>query len=284
MIKINGIKLYSTSVIPVLDSENPYDILEDNQVAIDNTRIKPLILNFKIFVNGELGNYVSIRKKLEEIFYSRNPVLIEDLTQGVNYENFVIKLKNWVFFKNGFEVDVTANQIIITKKATDKKTELRSFNAITYTEKPLKDVSVSENLIPELTKTKLNAMGIDSKNGIFNLKCLDFIGDNIKNGFEGILTTIGNNKFKFAALADGGFKILDKTGSILSTGQKLLENTELLANMIPGVDYSMRVLKLTNKVTDKVFEISNLGKDYQMVVNRIGESGASLIEQLSKEK
>ena len=142
---------------------------------------------------------------------------------------------------------------------------------------------MTENLLPELTKTKLETMGVDASNGTFDLKCLDFIGDNIKSGAEGLLTTVGNNKLKFVALADGGFSILDKTGTFLATGQKLLANTELLANMIPGIDYSMRILKVTNKITEDVFDVSSLGKDYEMVVNQIGESGASLIEQLSKE-
>ena len=41
--------------------------------------------------------------------------------------------------------------------------------------------------------------------------------------------------------------------------------------MIPGVNYSMRLLPLTDKAINQYFDILKIGKDWELVVNNIAE-------------
>ena len=94
--------------------------------------------------------------------------------------------------------------------------------------------------------------------------------ENIKNNIsESILTPLGNNFLNFSVLVDGTLEILDGAGQYLAAGQNLLGNVELLANMIPGVDFSLKLLPMTEKAIDAYFDIFSLGKDWQMVVGEI---------------
>ena len=70
--------------------------------------------------------------------------------------------------------------------------------------------------------------------------------------------------------------ILNKSGEYLAAGQRLLGNVELLANLIPGVDFTMKLLPMTQSAIDKIFEISSVGTEWQLVVNQIKEEADKL--------
>ena len=278
MIKIKGQEFYSGVISPDLSLVLPDDIMEDKTVATDNARINPLKSSFDIYyvVKKKDEDYRDKRKFLEDLFYSREPLKIEDLVENITYSNMVIDgLKDWKFFPNGFSVNISFKQAILTIRAEVglKNPSGKSIRNIKYNEKPLKSLSVSSSFIPDVSLKTLTELKLKpGVNGFFNLKCLDIGIDNLKNGIsENIISTFGNVKLKFNILKDGTMDILDKNGEYLVAGQKILSNVELLANMIPGVNYSMRLLPLTDKAINQYFDILKIGKDWELVVNNIAE-------------
>ena len=285
MIKIKGQEFYSGIISPDLSLVLPDDIMEDKTVATDNARINPLKSSFDIYyvVKKKDEDYRDKRKFLEDLFYSREPLEIEDLVENIIYSNMVIDgLKDWQFFPNGFSVKISFKQAILTIRAEVglKNPSGKSIRNIKYNEKPFKSLSVSSSFIPDVSLKTLTELNLKpSENGFFNLKCLDIGIDNLKNGIsENIISTFGNVKLKFNILKDGTMDILDKNGEYLVAGQKILSNVELLANMIPGVNYSMRLLPLTDKAINQYFDILKIGKDWELVVNNIIEGVEKIVD------
>lgn len=278
MIKIKNQEFYSGIVAPALSLTLPEDIMEDKTVATDNARISPIKISFDIYyvIKKDDEDYRDKRKFLEDLFYSKEPLDIIDTTENITYTNMVINgLQDWQFFPNGFSVKLSLKQAILTIKAevAQKNPSGKSIRNTKYNEKPLKQLSVSSNFIPNISVEALEKMNLKpNTNGFFNIKCLDVGIDNLKNGIsENIISTLGNTKLKFNILKDGTMDILDKGGNYLVAGQKLLSNVELMANMIPGVNYSMKLLPLTDKAINSYFDVLKIGKDWEIVINNIEE-------------
>lgn len=278
MIRIKNQEFYSGIVSPNLSLVLPDDIMEDKTVATDNARINPLKSAFEIYyvVKKKDEDYRDKRKFLEDLFYTKEPINLEDLTENITYSNMVIDgLQNWQFFPNGFSVKISFKQAILTTKAEAglKNPSGKSIRNIKYNEKPLKQLSVSSKFIPDVSVKSLEKMNLKAnEDGIFNFKCLDVGIDNLKNGIsENIISTLGNVKLKFNIFKDGTMDILDKNGEYLAAGQRLLSNVEYMANMIPGVNYSMKLLPLTDKAINQYFDILKIGKDWELVINNIEE-------------
>lgn len=279
MVNINGIQLYNDMVVPTYTATSPDDIMEDKSVATDNNLIRPMTLAFSIYyvVENENDDYREIRKKLEDLYYSPETLItIEDVTEGIIYENMMIQsLNGFVMYENGFECKIALKQALLTVKAEAGGNNNRPKRNVKYQEKPLKTVNVNSKYLPDISLSSLSEMGIvpDSV-GNFSLKCLDFgnLKDNISSS---ILTTLGGNKLNFELIGNS-LDILNKSGEYLAAGQRLLGNVELLANLIPGVDFTMKLLPMTQSAIDKIFEISSVGTEWQLVVNQIKEEADKL--------
>ena len=57
----------------------------------------------------------------------------------------------------------------------------------------------------------------------------------------------------------------------IAAGQRLISNVELLANLIPGVNFSLRLLPMSQKIIDQYFDILSLGTDWELVLGEIKE-------------
>lgn len=278
MIKINDLEFFNSPVIATFSSYSPDEIMEDKTVATDNNTINPVTLEFTLYYREEnylQNDYREKKKLLEDLFYSpENLVVVEDLVENTTYSNMMIQgLKNWEYFKNGFACTINLKQALLTEKAEPgKAVGNRSQRNIKYLERPLKNVSIASQFLPDVTISSLTDMGIQAdRNGLFNLKCLDFGGlEELKSKVSSsILTTLGNNKINFNLLKDGTMEILTKGGEYLAAGQRMVANVEMLANMIPGVNFSMKVLPISQKAVDKYFDILSLGKEWEVVINEI---------------
>lgn len=277
MVKIKDTIFYNSAIPPSFTSYSPSEIMEDKTVATDNNTLNPVEFNFEIYykIQTEGEDPREKRKFLEDIFYSpENLVTVEDLQEGIIYENMMLqKLTDWETFEDGFIVKIGFKQALLTQKAEAGQTaEAKQQRNMKYVEKPLKTVTVGSAFLPDMTLGALEDMGIKADtNGLFNLECLDFGNlENIKNNIsESILTPLGDKFLNFSILVDGTLEILDGAGQYLAAGQNLLGNVELLANMIPGVDFSLKLLPMTEKAIDAYFDIFSLGKDWQMVVGEI---------------
>lgn len=277
MVKIKDTIFYNSPIPPSFTSYSPSEIMEDKTVATDNNTLNPVEFNFEIYykIQTEGEDPREKRKFLEDIFYSpENLVTVEDLQEGIIYENMMLqRLTDWETFEDGFIVKIGFKQALLTQKAEAGQTaEAKQQRNMKYVEKPLKTVTVGSAFLPDMTLGALEGMGIKTDtNGLFNLECLDFGNlENIKNNIsESILTPLGDKFLNFSILVDGTLEILDGAGQYLAAGQNLLGNVELLANMIPGVDFSLKLLPMTEKAIDAYFDIFSLGKDWQMVVGEI---------------
>lgn len=277
MVKIKDTIFYNSAIPPSFTSYSPSEIMEDKTVATDNNTLNPVEFSFEIYykIQTEGEDPREKRKFLEDLFYSpENLVTVEDLQEGIIYENMMLqRLTDWETFEDGFIVKIGFKQALLTQKAEAGQTaEAKQQRNMKYVEKPLKTVTVGGTFLPDMTLGALEDMGIKADtNGLFNLGCLDFGNlENIKNNIsESILTPLGNNFLNFSVLVDGTLEILDGAGQYLAAGQNLLGNVELLANMIPGVDFSLKLLPMTEKAIDAYFDIFSLGKDWQMVVGEI---------------
>lgn len=272
MIKINGIEFYNTTVVPSYMASSSDDIMEDKTVATDNNIIRPMTLSFSIFyVNkDENDDYRDTRKKLEDLYYSPETLItLEDITEGIVYENMMIQtLNSFAIYENGFECKINLKQALLTVKAESGGNNNRPKRNVKYQEKPLKTVNVNSKYLPDISISALSEMGVTSDSlGNFSLKCLDF-GDLKDNISSSILTNLGGNKLNFELIGNS-LDILNKSGNYLAAGQRLLGNVELLANLIPGVNFTMKLLPMTQSAIDKVFDISSVGSEWQMVVNEI---------------
>ena len=277
MVKIKDTIFYNSAIPPSFTSYSPSEIMEDKTVATDNNTLNPVEINFEVYykIQTEGEDPREKRKILEDIFYSpENLVTVEDLQEGIIYENMMLqRLTDWETFEDGFIVKIGFKQALLTQKAEAGQTsEAKQQRNMKYVEKPLKTVTVGSAFLPDMTLGALEDMGIKpDTNGLFNLGCLDFGNlENIKNNIsESILTPLGDKFLNFSILVDGTLEILDGAGQYLAAGQNLLGNVELLANMIPGVDFSLKLLPMTEKAIDAYFDIFSLGKDWQMVVGEI---------------
>lgn len=277
MVKIKDTIFYNSPIPPSFTSYSPSEIMEDKTVATDNNTLNPVEINFDVYykIQTEGEDPREKRKILEDIFYSpENLVTVEDLQEGIIYKNMMLqRLTDWETFEDGFIVKVGFKQALLTQKAEAGQTaEAKQQRNMKYVEKPLKTVTVGSAFLPDMTLGVLEDMGIKADtNGLFNLECLDFGNlENIKNNIsESILTPLGDKFLNFSILVDGTLEILDGAGQYLAAGQNLLGNVELLANMIPGVDFSLKLLPMTEKAIDAYFDIFSLGKDWQMVVGEI---------------
>ena len=271
MVKINGIELYNDMIVPNYSANSPDDIMEDKTVATDNNIIRPMTLSFSLYYinKDENDDYRDTRKKLEDLHYSPETLItVEDVTEGIIYENMMIQtLNGFVMYQNGFECKISLKQALLTVKVATGANNNRPKRNVKYQEKPLKTVNVNSKYLPDISISALSEMGVTSDSlGNFSLKCLDF-GD-LKEKSSSILTNLGGNKLNFE-LINNSLDILNKSGNYLAAGQRLLGNVELLANLIPGVNFTMKLLPMTQSAIDKVFDISSVGSEWQMVVNEI---------------
>ena len=278
MVKVQGIEFYNSPIAPVYSSNANNLKLEDKSVVNDNNELNPMTLAFELFYKIASNDEDPREKRqfLENLHYKNEELItIEDLTGGIIYENMMLqRLGDWQLFKDGFIVKVNFKQALLTTKAEPGATSsvLQRKNT-KYVKKPLKEKSVKSDFLPSVTKENLENMGITAdENGNFNLSCLDIGIDNIKNNIsEAITTTLGSNDINFNIFPDGTFEILKKGGEYIAAGQRLISNVELLANLIPGVNFSLRLLPMSQKIIDQYFDILSLGTDWELVLGEIKE-------------
>lgn len=278
MVKIQGIEFYNSPIAPFYSSNANKVKLEDRTVVNDNNELNPMTLDFEIYYKVAT-NDEDVRERrqfLENLHYNNGELItIEDLTESIVYENMMLqRLGNWQLFKDGFIVKISLKQALLTTKAEHGiENSVVQIKNNKYLKKPLKEKKVQSDFLSTVTKEKLEKLGAKADvNGDFNLSCLDISIDNIKKNIsEAITTTLGKTDINFNIMPNGTLEILRKGGEYIASGQRLISNVELLANLIPGVDFSLQLLPMSQKITDNYFDILSLGSDWELVVTEIKE-------------
>jgi len=282
MIVINGVAFGSGDFSPELSSDLSSEKMENKTIASDNIQVNPLDSEIEIHYTTKTSDEDFRTKKsfLEDLIYNRTIFSVYDSVQNTYYTNLaLIRLGSFVYFNNGFSCSVGFKQANVTETSIPGKIKYtdQDLRNPRYTEKPLKTVTLTADSIPTATEEILEDMGIESINGVFEISALDVTADSIKDGIsENVLSSLGGVKLNFDILPDGTMDILSSAGEYLVGGQKLLTNVEFLANMIPGVDFNMQLLPISQDVVNKVFDIEKLGTDYQIITNQISEAVDSL--------
>ena len=282
MLIINGVEFNSGDFSPEHSADKNNSIMENKKIASDNIKVNPLSgsVNLSYTNKSETDDYRDKKIFLEDLLYDRDIFDVFDTVENIVYENMcMIKVGSFSFYKNGFNCSIGLEYANVTETAVPGQEQYKGqqTRSIRYKEKPLKQISAEGQFLSEDTKQQLEEMGITEEDGFYNVNALDVDSESIGNGLsENILTSIGGNRLNFDILPDGTLDILDGAGNYLVGGQKVLANVEFLANLIPGVDYTMKLLPFSQDAVNKVFDISRLGTDWQIVTNQISEGVDSL--------
>lgn len=283
MITIKNQSFNSTNVLPTHTSKLDDSKMENKKIVSDNVRVNPMQLDFDIMYTNttDIDDYRDKRRFLEDILYNREVVDVFDSEENAFYGDLVLtSLGGFEFFPNGFSCNVKFTYASITQTAVAGQKLYKGVQNrnIKYTERPLKQITLDSDSLPSDSKSLLNNMGIFDTNGSFSFPTLDVDISNFASGLgDSILTTLGNNRLNFSIGTNGALDILNEAGEFLLAGQDLIVNTELLANMIPGVDFSTQLVPVTSDAINSVFEVEKLGKDFQIVINQIKENVGDLI-------
>lgn len=107
-------------------------------------------------------------------------------------------------------------------------------------------------------------------NKVIDMNYLDFDTNKLTEGIsEKIRTNVKGFNGIFELNPDGTFDIFNSLNEPIKMGQKILTDVELLANTIPGVDISLKLLPITQQASTAIFDISRLGKDFILNVNEL---------------
>ena len=285
MIKIKGQTFNSRDFTLNHTSDSDNYIKNDNKIASDNIQVQPLSISSIIFykVKSEVENPNEKKEFLEDILYNQSLITIFDVDNYREFNNLYLRKFNITKqYKEGFLAEVEFGYIPITETAIEGKTVYKGYSnrSINSIERPLKKITLNEIETPSITKKALEGIGIKSVDGKFNFKALDLSFDNLKNvgtdllksSSEKIMSSIGEYKANFELSPEGVLDVFDDVGNALSMGQKLITNAELLANTIPGVNVSLKILPLTQKASQGVFDVTKLGKDFVLSANEVKDT------------
>ncbi|MGL5707479.1 MAG: phage baseplate protein [Aeromonas sp.] len=282
MVIIKSQTFESEIISPEHSSELQDAKMENKKIVADNVRVNAMKIGFNIMYTNktDLDDYRDKKQFLEDLLYNRETVEVMDSTENIFYGNMVLtSLGGWVFYPNGFSCKVEFTYASITQTATEGQTEYKGIQDrnIKYTERPLKQITLNSDSLPSGSIGLLENMGITQNNGIFNFSALDIDTSNFLGGIgDSVLSTLGSSRLNFSVMANGAMDILSEAGEYLLAGQDLLMNAELLANMIPGVNFSCQLIPMVDKALDGVFSVEKLGKDYELVINEIMSAGDKL--------
>lgn len=311
MVIIKSQTFESEIISPEHSSELQDAKMENKKIVADNVRVNAMKIGFNIMYTNKtisdeeqirrmveaegtdeellellvkdefhLDDYREKKKFLEDLLYNKEIVDVLDTTENIMYKNMVLtSLGSFVYYDNGFQCSVAFTYASITETAVSGKEKYKGIQDrnIEYTERPLKQITLDVDSLPDYSSDLLGGMGIFPDNGIFSFSALDFDAGNFLGGIgDSVLSTLGSSRLNFSVMANGAMDILSEAGEYLLAGQDLLMNAELLANMIPGVNFSCQLIPMVDKALDGVFSVEKLGKDYELVINEIVSAGDKL--------
>lgn len=265
-------KIYnSRDFKPLHTAESDKYKKNDKKIASDNIEVQPLQSTAVIFHKGDKTDAALY---IEDIIYNQELISIVDIDNGREYGDLYIShFEITKYYIDGFVADIKFGYIPITETAMAGKKTYTGYSSrnIKTVQKPLKLTTVATANLPSTTLNSLNEIGIDTNVDSLTLKSLDFdtVTGNIS---EKIQSNIGSFAGVFELSPDGNFDILNKIGEPLSMGQKLFSNVELLLDTIPGVDVSLKILPLTEKASNELFDLNRLGKDFILNVSEVNKT------------
>lgn len=283
MIRIDGKTFNSRDFKTNLQSMSDEYKKNDKKIASDNITVQPLEITAFVFYAG--ADYKEAIEFLEEIVYSQKTIDVTDLDLNKTYSNMYInKFEIEKIYPNsrrgenrGFTSNITFGYIPITQTAIAGQNQYTgySINPTRVNQRSLLSTVFNADSLPTPTLETVKSLGKDIVEGNITLETLDFdrfvdAGSELVNyASQKIQTSIGEFTGIFELGRDGTFNIYDSLGKPLSMGQKILTNVELLANTIPGVDISIKLIPLTNRALNSIFEVDQLGKDFFLNVAEV---------------
>ncbi|MEG3013095.1 MAG: hypothetical protein RR795_01385 [Cetobacterium sp.] len=280
MIKIKGQLFNSRDFKPSHYSSSDEFIKNDRKIASDNIQVSPLSISSIIFYKAK--NYENYNDKIifiEDIIYNQELISIEDVDAGRIYNvMYISKFNITKLYIDGFVAEIEFGYVPITETAVEGQKEYKGYSSrnVVTVDKPLKSLSIPKVNLPTVTLDSLKSVGVDTSSDILNLKALDF--GSIGNISDKIMTKIGDYKGVFELAKDGVFDVLDTAGNYVSMGQKLISNAELFANTIPGVNISLKLLPITQRASEKIFDIKSLGKEFEIITTVLEENVGDIID------
>lgn len=281
MLKIKD-KIYnSRDFKPLHVSESDEYKKNDKKIASDNIEVQPLQATAVIFYKGDVNEGMLY---IEDIMYNQELITVTDIDNGREYGDLYISSFGITkYYLDGFVANISFGYIPITETAMAGKKTYTGYSSrnIKTVQKPLKLTTIATANLPSTTLNSLNEIGVNTNVESLTLKSLDFssfgsfidsASDLAGNVSQKIQSTIGDFTGVFELSPDGTFDILNKAGEKLSMGQKLFSNVELLLDTIPGVDVSMKILPLTEKASNEIFDLNRLGSDFILNVSEVKNS------------
>ena len=281
MITIKGKTYNSRDFFPSDSSKSDDYIKNDKQVASDNIEVKPLSISSIIFYKAKNDDKAEAIKFIKDIIANRETITVVDLDNNIEYGDLYISNFNITkYYKDGFVANIEFGYIPKTQTAMGGANQYEGYSIRNEKniQRPLKINNIPTADLPTKTVGTLTNLGIDTSKSNVLLKSLDF---DIKSLFENnvterIQTTIGDFTGIFEIGQDGTLDIFDRFGNYLSMGNQLFSNVELMANSIPGVDVSLKVIPITEKAASDIFDISRLGQDFILNAAQVKSSFQSL--------
>lgn len=278
MIQING-KIYnSRDFKPKYASESDDYIKNDRKIASDNIQVKPLsissIIFYKVKDNTEDKNEAI--KFIQDIIYNQELITVVDVDNNVEYNGLFISIFNiQKKYTEGFLADIEFRYNPITETAMSGKNQYKGYSIRSerIIQKPLAKKQIPISDLPQKTLKNILGDSIETNtlnNKIINLNYLAFDTNKLIEGTaEKIQTNVKGFNGIFELNPDGTFDIFNSINEPIKMGQKILTDVELLANTIPGVDISLKLLPITQQASTAIFDISRLGKDFILNVNEL---------------
>lgn len=299
-------KIYnSRDFLPSYASETDDYIKNDKKIASDNIQVKPLSISSVIFYKVKTGNENKNEsiKFIEDIIDNQELITVVDLDNMVEYNDLHIATFNIKkIYKEGFLADISFKYVPVTETAVNGKEVYKGYSSRNsrILQKPLKKVKVEVGNLPPRTIRSILKNGdatwddvlnfenipegsyldeldltdpeVIALNKVLEIDTLDFEAVTEAGASQLIQTNVSGFNGVFDLASDGTFDILDSMGEAVSMGQKLLVDVELLANTIPGVDISLKLLPITQMAGSSVFDMSRLGKDFIVNVGNVNNS------------
>lgn len=278
MIQING-KIYnSRDFKPKYASESDDYIKNDRKIASDNIQVKPLSISSIIFykVKDDTEDKNEAIKFIQDIIYNQELITVVDVDNNIEYNDLFISTFNiQKKYTEGFLADIEFRYNPITETAISGKNQYKGYSIRSerIIQKPLAKKQIPISDLPQ--KTLKNVLGDYTgtntlNNKIINLNYLDFDTNKLTEGIaEKIQTNVKGFNGIFELNPDGTFDIFNSLNEPIKMGQKILTDVELLANTIPGVDISLKLLPITQQASTAIFDISRLGKDFILNINEL---------------
>lgn len=316
MIQIKGKEYNSRDFKPKYSSESDDYIKNDKKIASDNIQVKPLSISSIIFykIKSDTEDKNEAIKFIQDIIYNQELITVVDIDNNTEYGDlFITSFNIQKKYKEGFLADIEFKYNPVTETAMSGKNQYEGYSIRSerVTQKPLakKQIAVRD-LPPKTIKSLLESDNVTYEdvlnfdnlewgdeefnkdifdtldlsdpdiidlNKVLEVEYLDFDTTLLNDGMaEKIQTNINGFNGVFELNPDGVFDVFDTLGEPIKMGQKILTDVELIANTIPGVDVSMKLLPITQKASSVIFDISRLNKDFVLNVIRLQKDAGIL--------